>query len=356
MRGILWQLTLLTVRNPWTLLAMLFVTILFATVTGLEETERTSAFVYNESMEEAFFQSKVEQLQSFTDEVSFEILSQEEREIVRTRQTVDAIFGLYEDDYIVEPFTTPSMTEMSVAPVLDQFYIMTSLTGETVEKMEALDSVFEVETSYIGIDNSEPFNNTVKNMFGWALFFVIYTIAFSVSDILQLRSRRIWDRIILSPSSKWSIYSSYLLVVFLIGYVQVMTALTIFHYLFDFPFYGGYWLTYIAVIPYLFAVMAVGIFLSSLITNLTQLSGLVMLFAMGSGMLGGAFWPLHVTGDFMYALSYLSPVRYGMELLYGVTLYDWSFDEFLLPVSILVFIGCTFTALGIHFMERRGDT
>ena len=71
-------------------------------------------------------------------------------------------------------------------------------------------------------------------------------------------------------------------------------------------------------------------------------------------MIGGAFWPIEIVqSEFLLALSKINPLTYGMEALNGLIIYDYSLEQLLMPISILLLMGVIFMGVGIHLMERR---
>ena len=70
-------------------------------------------------------------------------------------------------------------------------------------------------------------------MFGFTLFFVIYTIAYNVLPILIEKNEGVWDRMILSPLRKWEMYAANFIYSFVTGYLQVLLIFL------DFRLWGG---------------------------------------------------------------------------------------------------------------------
>src|SRR5699024_4947680 len=57
-------------------------------------------------------------------------------------------------------------------------------------------------------ETEEFYDNNLYPLYGMALFLVIYTIAYSVFQMLVEKKSGIWDRIILSPAKKWEMYTA----------------------------------------------------------------------------------------------------------------------------------------------------
>ena len=62
--------------------------------------------------------------------------------------------------------------------------------------------IFKIEKSNFRGSDTIIYNSTFQSLFGFTLFFVIYTIAYNVLPILIEKKEGIWDRMILSPVEK----------------------------------------------------------------------------------------------------------------------------------------------------------
>ncbi|MEK4884100.1 ABC transporter permease [Bacillus sp. FSL W8-1127] len=193
----------------------------------------------------------------------------------------------------------------------------------------------------------------LQSLFGFALFFVIYTIAFQVVNILQEKKEGIWDRMIFSPIKKWQMYTGNLLFCFVLGYIQVLMVFSVF-YAIGVDFYGGFAKTLVILIPYVFSVVALSIFLTGICKSVPQFRAILQILAVSMAMVGGAYWPIEiVSSQVLLAISKFVPVTYAMQALKEATIYHYSFSELLYPISILFMMGVVLMGIGINLMERR---
>nr|WP_295972541.1 ABC transporter permease [uncultured Bacillus sp.] len=186
------------------------------------------------------------------------------------------------------------------------------------------------------------------------LFFVIYTIAYNVLSILIEKKDGLWDRMILSPVKKWEMYAGNFIFSFFSGYVQLLIIMLIFRFLIGEDFNGKFLVVCLLLLPYVFSIVALSILITELVRNTQQFNGVLPIVAVGSAMIGGAYWPIEIVeSKFLLALSKINPVTYGMELLNGIAVYHYPIDEFFYPIGILLLMGIAMTGVGIHLMERR---
>ncbi len=210
--------------------------------------------------------------------------------------------------------------------------------------------------SYSNFSNNDDFiwDAKLQSLFGFSLYMVIYTIANGVYHIVIERRKNIWDRLTISSISKWQVYLANLIYSFLLGYIQVAIVLAIFHFGVGVNFYGGFSNTLLVIIPYLLCVVALSIFVASISNTPGKFNVYISVLAVPIAMIGGGFWPLEiVSSEIMQTISFISPIRYGMELLYGVTLNNVPFSETLAPISVLLFMTVLLMGLGINLLEKK---
>lgn len=213
---------------------------------------------------------------------------------------------------------------------------------------------FSIDTDSFKGSNTFIYDNKSHTLFGFTLFFVIYTIAYNVLPILIEKSDGIWDRVILSPVRKWEMYVSNFIYSFITGYLQVLVIFLIFRFGVGVNFNENFIETLLVLIPYVFTIVALSIFITALVKNPPQFNAILPIISVSMAMIGGAYWPIEIVeSKILIALSKVNPLTYGMEVLNGVAVYGYPLEELLYPISILLLMGVLFTGIGIHLMERR---
>ncbi|NJP37961.1 ABC transporter permease [Alkalicoccus luteus] len=207
------------------------------------------------------------------------------------------------------------------------------------------------------IDRSEggfPYDPALHPLFGFMLFFMIYAVAFSISSIVVQRQEGTWDRVILSPVTKLQLYSGHVLFAFLFGLTQMYIILFLFRFVFQVDFHGGFGLTLLVVIPYVLAIVSLGILLSGLVKSYKMLDAVIPLVGVTIAMLGGAFWPIEIVPSaLLQQIGVFTPLKHGMDLLIGSTYGGASMESLLLSASILLLMSVVFAGIGFNLMERR---
>ncbi|KGR78483.1 ABC transporter permease [Ureibacillus manganicus] len=365
MMNILKSKFLLLARQPASFIIITIVICVFAFVLGLGQQAKVPIAVYSD-LKEDLTNDIVEKLNEFP--LSKFTIYEEEEALRKVEDgEVDVTIHLQNEgfDLIIAP-------DYMEAPVLQNQ--LTTLYGEIMQKDAILNSFplgmqSQVETvlneaeqhpsfqvHYSNFSNDEGFiwDAKLQSLFGFTLYMVIYTVANGVFHIVIERRNNIWDRLTISSMSKTKIYLANLTYSFLLGYIQVALVLSIFNFGVGVNFYGGYINALIAVIPYLLCIVALSIFIASISNTPGKFNAYISVVAVPIAMIGGGFWPLEiVTSEIMQAISYISPIKYGMDLLYGVTLFGEPLTAMIEPISVLLFMTVLLMGLGINFLEKK---
>lgn len=351
-------------RQPFAVIGMIVLTFVFALALGqVNQGAPVEVPVYSTTLTEA---EQTEMIQALNAKAENTIFVSEQETAVKEKLekgTVDIGLQLEKDRYkLYLSATTPNTTlmEAHVANVLQSERTLTTAaqrldvsTDELREKVKESSSLYAVseksfkETEFI-------YDSSLQALFGFSLFFVIFTVTYTVSTVLEQKRNGMWNRMILSPLTKVQLYLGHVSFSFLLGYAQLTLVYSIFHFVLGVDLRGGYPMILLVVIPFLFAIVSLGILISALATNPRQLDAVIPLISVSMAMIGGAYWPLEIVqSEALLTLSKLIPMTYGMEMLKGATLLDWSWSQFLLPASVLFFMGVLFMGIGLNLMERK---
>lgn len=364
MRTVLWGEFREFVRNPGMFLMMVGLTLAFAVAIGFFSQQSLLVPVYGD-IEESEAQVLIERLNE-NDAYDFQWES-EDSALQKVRSGhADLALELLENDY---RFKIAAHTESTV--VVNQYVAQIFEEEQTIQLAQQLsgeepsnfrervdrfleETVFDVHVSSFRTDETFLYDQTAQAVFGFTLFFLTFSIGYSVHNVLVRKEQGIWDRLLISPLSKLQMYAGFLCFSFLLGYAQVILLFSVFHFIFGMEFGGALWKVILMMIPYLFAIIAMSMLVVSLVKSSRHFDVIMPIIAVSMAMLGGAYWPLEiVTMDALLIASKVLPLTYGMEVLNGFVVYGYSWNELLYPIAILTLMGVVFMAVGINAMERR---
>ncbi|SDN72948.1 ABC transporter permease [Alkalicoccus daliensis] len=251
-------------------------------------------------------------------------------------------------NYIQQVFTEELRLAAAEAAVEEE-NIRAAIAEERISPVLALN----METIN-GESSGFVYDENLQALFGMTLFFSIYTIIFSLSNVAEEKRDGTWNRLIVSPLQKWQVYAGHVAYCFLVGYLQIILIFIFFKYMLGFQIEAHFGILMIIVACFTFTIVSVGMLLIGLVTSPQQLQAVIPITATAMAMLGGAFWPVEiVTNEVIVMLSKVMPMYYGMEALKGAALLNQSLGEITGALSILVLMGVITMGIGINLMERR---
>jgi len=95
-------------------------------------------------------------------------------------------------------------------------------------------------------------------------------------------------------------------------------------------------LSYIALLSYLLAVVAISMFLSSILKTQAQLQAGAPVIALLTGFMGGCFWNFVEMPERIRLLSLLTPQGWALNALNGLLLDPSDASAMMLPVMVLL--------------------
>lgn len=355
-------------RKPWAFIILTAITLFFAFLLGQNIGPKLIIPVVSEN--ENFEDSDVWETLSTSDVFTFEIIEQEELKTLVSEG--DAIAGVELSEQTFKITITSNSENVNILnnylqSVYSDLYLNEKIVeiAQTEENIDIIaleeqlegskdQPLFEMTTENFRGDDTFIYDNSLQAIYGFSLFFVIYTIAYNVLSILTEKKQGVWDRMILSPVRKIQMYTANLFYSFILGYIQVLLIFSVFHFLAGIDFYGAFNKILIILIPYVFSIVALSLFLCSIVRTVQQFNASISFVAVSLAMIGGAYWPIEIVeSDFLLLLAKFNPVTYGMEALKEATIYNASLIDLMQPMMILMLMGVTLMGIGINLMERR---
>ncbi|MBB6455067.1 ABC-2 type transport system permease protein [Salirhabdus euzebyi] len=361
MKGILYAQLKLLIRNPATFLIMTGICILFAFFIGSSSGTYQSYIPIYSEMEEKETEQVLSHLQQYGAQ-NYELVEKEVLEKEVREGSAEAGLFLFDDHYeivIASKTGTFTLLEQNIQKAYGHYLQEKQLKqADNVNGAQLIkqlnEPMFTVETKTFFGEDSFIYDSKLQAIFGFAVFFVIYTIAFNVIHILVAKQEGIWDRIILSPSRKWEMYVGILCYAFFLGYIQVVIVFSFFRYALGVNFYDGFGNALLVLIPYVLAIVSLSVLIAGISKTTQTFNAIIPIVSVSFAMIGGSYWPIEiVTSKFMLALSKIDPVTYVMDALKAVTIYGEPISGALFPISILVLMSVVMMGVGINLMERR---
>ncbi len=355
MSAVMWGKLRQFLRKPGGIIITTIICIAFALVTGSSANEKIEVSVFH-SMEQKEVNTI---LQKLNQSDTFHFVEESEEKVKNKVAEGKSEVGI---ELKRNEYTLYYAGETQNVSLIDHYvsrYYEKKLQQSALNELSGkngktkIDPVFKLKISSFN-DSKPVYNQKLHSIFGFTLFFVIYTVAFTVVEILRDKQNGIWDRLILSSTAKSKLYLGNLLYSFLVSYVQMIFIFLVFRFVVGVDFNGRFLFVLLAVIPYLFAIVSLCILLTGLVKTMGQYNAIIPLVSVSFAMLGGAYWPLEiVSSDMLINMSKVIPLTYGMEILNGIVLGGLSFSDLLLPIAVLLLMGVLMMGIGIRLIEKR---
>ncbi|WP_070120314.1 ABC transporter permease [Bacillus marinisedimentorum] len=389
MRAVLWARLMNFKHNPKTFLLMLILPVAFTAAFGFANTEyRVTVPIVDE--DETELSRKLISALSESDVFTFETMEKQTAEDEVTAGNAEAAFiipnGFQED---IRSGSKASIRVLKVKEsqvfysaqnevlqeareLADEQYTVSLITAGLAEGTGAAEATvrqaalaaysyekrstpaFAVHTGTVEEEGGFLYDQQLQSSLGFTLFFVMFTVIFSVGELVEDREKGIFSRLVVSPVTRWEIYAGNFFYSFLIGTFQVILLAALWKYVFRFDWGDSWGLIFAVMLPFVFAITALGLLLSAFVKNMKQLSSIVPLIAVSSAMLGGAYWPIEiVTSDILIWISKLIPLSYAVEGMKAVALYHEGLQGVVQPALIMAGMGAAMAGAGIFILEKR---
>jgi ABC-2 type transport system permease protein len=176
-----------------------------------------------------------------------------------------------------------------------------------------------------------------------------------VTGLTVARERELgtFEQLMVSPLSPGEIIVGKTVPALLIGIGEATGMVLVGHFFFRVPLYGSIVLLYISMTVYLFAVIGVGLFISTLAKTQQQAIMGAFAFMVPAILLSGFASPIENMPDWLQKVTLINPIRYFMVIVKGIFLKDLPASivfENLWPMALIAVVTLTSAAC---FFRRR---
>ncbi len=356
-----------TLRVPWPFLAMIVMSVVMALVFGVQATSSLTVPVVAEaSMAPAAAAAWVERLNASTS-FDFELTDDAEtvlRRIESNRSGVLLRVGQGSWHLYAPPGdeSTPALSSWVSSVYREELTLRAAADGDEVDQLRAAvndrlqQPALSVASTQVESAEEFAYDPRTQGMFGMGLFFVTFTLLFGVNMILEERRMGIWDRVIVSPASKASMFGGHFVYTFLTGMVQLLVVFTVFRLGFGVDTGPNWGVALVVAAAYCAAITALGMLLAGVVNNAQQMNVVIPIVAVSMAMIGGAYWPIEIVSNrVLLTLSEALPMRHAMDAFKGLAYHAWGFGEVAVHLGYMAAFALVCTAVGIWLVDRRAS-
>jgi ABC-2 type transport system permease protein len=210
----------------------------------------------------------------------------------------------------------------------------------------------DVKKQMINVEGTRSYNHLKHMMIGFAIFFSTYTAVFSIGTILNDRQYNIWQRMLISPISKFSLLGGSMVAAYIIGVIQLSVLILGGKYLFNID-WGSSILGIIMIAgTFVFTITALGLLLSGIVKTYSQLSAITPVVLTSTAMLGGCMWPLDIINSkVLLTIANFVPQKWAVEGMEKIAVAGYGFEAAIMPSVILLGMGMVFFMIGVKLVK-----
>lgn len=173
------------------------------------------------------------------------------------------------------------------------------------------------------------------------------------SSLVEDRVTGIRRRILSTPTPKAAIIAGSTFNHILIGGMQVFILILVAVFVYNLNIVGSLWLVALIIIIGMFAMIGIGIAISSFTKTADEASQLAMLINFPMMFLSGIFFP--ISSGWMYYVSRIFPLAYINEALREVMIRGASLQDVIIPLAVSVIFAIAVFVIGILLLTRREE-
>ena len=175
--------------------------------------------------------------------------------------------------------------------------------------------------------------NIVPGLVGVLLTMTL--VAITSMALVRERERGTLEQLIVTPVTRTSVILGKILPFVIVGYVQMSVILLLGHFILGVPLRGSLPLLYALTLPFIIAVLGVGLLISTAVKTQTQAMQLSTFYMLPSILLTGFMFPTDAMPLVCRVLGNLLPMTYYLEVVRGIALKGLGLGHLWQPAGIL---------------------
>ena len=181
----------------------------------------------------------------------------------------------------------------------------------------------------------------------------IATCFATAMSLVRERERGTLEQLLVSPLSRWGLMMGKLTPYLCIGMLMAVGLFSVMCWLFKVPIVGNVTSLMLATFLYVFALLSLGLLISTRAANQIQALQMTMIFLLPSVFFSGFIFPRETMPWIFYAIGSLLPATYYIELERAVVLRGASLGDFGMNIVILAGMGVFLFSLCVLRFKQK---
>lgn len=219
------------------------------------------------------------------------------------------------------------------------------------------DANFTVNYQVAQSSYDETFATNIHFIMGYNVFFVMFSIIFSMASLLEDRSLHTWKRIRISPISSAAVLAGHLIPAYVVGISQMGIVLFAGQELFGYGIGQNFMLILAVFAAYVLCAVCLGLLLATALNTINQMVALTPVLVVASGMLGGCMWPLSlIDSKVMLFIANIMPQKWAVEATEKLAVHGASFEDISPNIFILVIMAAVLFGISALLYGKKQNT
>ena len=199
----------------------------------------------------------------------------------------------------------------------------------------------------------EKFAESVHYMMGFNIFFVMFSIIFTIGSILEDKKLRTWQRVRISPISGTAVLAGNFVPTFAVGAVQMAVVLFAGQMLFGIDFGSSLGPIFMVFCVFVLTSTCFGLLLAALFSTFEQLNAAAPVIIVATSMLGGCMWPLSIVPPVLQKIADFTPQRWVLEAAENLALYGGGLGGAMKNIVVLLIMAAVLFAAAMLLYNRK---
>ena len=181
----------------------------------------------------------------------------------------------------------------------------------------------------------------------------IATCFATAMSLVRERERGTLEQLLVSPLSRWGLMLGKLTPYLGIGVVMAAGLFAVMRWLFQVPIAGDVTALMFATVLYVFALLSLGLLISTRAANQIQALQMTMIFLLPSVFFSGFIFPRETMPWIFYAIGSILPATYYIELERAIVLRGANLGDFGMNIVVLAGMGLfLFSLCALRFKQK----
>jgi ABC-2 type transport system permease protein len=181
----------------------------------------------------------------------------------------------------------------------------------------------------------------------------IATMFATAMSLVRERERGTLEQLMVSPLSRWGLMLGKLVPYLCIAMLMAVGLIQIMQSVFHVPIAGDVKALLVATLLYVFALLSLGLLISTRAQNQIQALQMCMIFILPSVFFSGFIFPRETMPWIFYAIGAVLPATYYIELQRAIVLRGASLADFWMHIVVLAAMGAAvFSLCALRFKQR----